>query len=96
MNWKNTEKRALSGRFVSEKINTFIINNTIDRLEYEDFQVHLTSFIIMGIEKLIVSHCNSLNLLGVGELTLLRLSSLTPVSEKAGFCASRVLFRKLG
>ena len=60
MNWKNTEKRALSGRFVSEKINTFIINNTIDRIEYEDFQVHLTSFIIMGIEQIKIKECHEL------------------------------------
>ena len=37
--------------------------------------------IIMGIKKLIVSRCNSLNLLGVEELTPFRLSTLTPVSE---------------
>jgi hypothetical protein len=36
---------------------------------------------IMGIKKLIVSGCNSLNLLGVGELTPLRLSTLTPDVE---------------
>jgi len=35
----------------------------------------------MGIKKLIVSGCNSLNLLGVGELTPFELSTLTPVSE---------------
>jgi hypothetical protein len=35
---------------------------------------------IMGIKKLIVSGCNSLNLLGVGELTLFELSTLMPVS----------------
>jgi hypothetical protein len=36
---------------------------------------------IMGIKKLIVSGCNSLNLLGVGELTPFRLSRLMPVSQ---------------
>ena len=49
MNWKETEKRALSGRFVSEKINQYIIDNTIDRIEYDDDQIYITSFIIMGI-----------------------------------------------
>ena len=37
--------------------------------------------IIMDIKKLIVSSCNSLNLLGVGELTPLPISTLMPVSE---------------
>jgi hypothetical protein len=37
-------------------------------------------YIIMVIKKLIESTPNPLNLLGVGELTLLRLSPLTPVS----------------
>ena len=41
--------------------------------------------IIMGIKKLIVSRCNSLNLLGVGELTPLGLSTLTPVSAYLKF-----------
>jgi hypothetical protein len=35
---------------------------------------------VMDIKKLIVSSCNSLNLLGVGELTPLTISTLTPVS----------------
>jgi len=35
----------------------------------------------MGIKKLIVSGCNSLNLLGVWELTPFELSALIPVSE---------------
>jgi len=39
-----------------------------------------TLIIIMGIKKLIVSGCNSLNLLGVGELTPYDESSLMPVS----------------
>ena len=34
----------------------------------------------MGIKKLIVFRCNSLNLLEVGELTLSLISTLTPVS----------------
>jgi hypothetical protein len=34
----------------------------------------------MGIKKLIVSGCNSLNLLGVGELTPLEISMLMPDS----------------
>jgi hypothetical protein len=38
---------------------------------------------IMGIKKLIIFRCNSLNLLGVGELTPFELSSLTPVSGGA-------------
>jgi hypothetical protein len=38
---------------------------------------------IMSIKKLIVSGCNSLNLIGVGELTPFRLSTLTPVSGGA-------------
>lgn len=36
---------------------------------------------IMGIKKLIVFRCNSLNLLGVEELTPFRLSTLTPDVE---------------
>ena len=40
-----------------------------------------THTIIMGIKNLRVFRCNSLNLLGVGELTPIRLSALTPVSE---------------
>lgn len=40
--------------------------------------------IIMVIKKLIVSGCNSLNLLGVGELTPFELSTLTPVSGGRG------------
>ncbi len=39
------------------------------------------SHIIMSIKKLIVFRCKSLNLLGVGELTPLPTSSLTPVSS---------------
>ena len=39
---------------------------------------------IMGIKKLIVSGCNSLNLLGVGELTPHDESSLMPVSGSEG------------
>lgn len=37
-------------------------------------------YIIMVIKKLIESTPNSLNILGVGELTPFELSSLTPVS----------------
>ena len=37
----------------------------------------------MGMQKLIFSHCNSLNLLGVGELTPYDESLLTPVSGGA-------------
>lgn len=39
---------------------------------------------IMGIKKLIESTSNSLNILGVGELTPFELSSLTPVSVSEG------------
>jgi len=38
-------------------------------------------YIIMVIKKLIETTPKSLNLLGVGELTPLKLSALTPVSE---------------
>jgi hypothetical protein len=48
----------------------------------------------MGIKKLIETTLNSLKLLRIGELTALALSTLTPVSKEAGFCASRVVFRK--
>lgn len=60
MNWKETEKRALSGRFVSEKINQYIIDNTIDRIEYDDNQIYITSFIIMGIEPIKIRECHEL------------------------------------
>jgi len=50
----------------------------------------------MGIKKLIETTLNSLKLLRIGELTALALSTLTPVSEKAGCCVSRVVFRKSG
>lgn len=51
---------------------------------------------VMGIKKLIVSSCNPLNLLGVGELTPLRLSTLTPVSNRAGYHFSTPFFSALG
>jgi hypothetical protein len=57
----------------------------------------------MGIKKLIVSGCNSLNLLGAGELTPffitpknpLKVSSLTPVSKRIGYCFIAVFFINL-
>jgi hypothetical protein len=38
---------------------------------------------IMGIKNLIVSTCNSLKLLRIGELTPFQVSTLTPVSKGA-------------
>jgi hypothetical protein len=40
-------------------------------------------YIIMVIKKIVETTPNSLNLFEVGELTLLRLSSLTPVSKSS-------------
>lgn len=60
MNWKESEKRALSGRFVSEPINQYIIHNTTDRIEYDDEQVYLTTFIIKGIEPVKIIECHEL------------------------------------
>ena len=48
--------------------------------------------IIMGIKKLIVFRCNSLNLLGVGELTPHELSTLTPDVEAIVFSVYNVYY----
>ena len=60
MNWKESEKRALSGRFVSDIVNKFIIDNTYDRIEHDDNQVHLTSFFNKGIEAIKINECHQL------------------------------------
>jgi hypothetical protein len=60
MNWRESEKRALSGRFISEPINKYIIENTIDRIEYDDEQIYITSFIIKGIKAIKIKECHDL------------------------------------
>ena len=47
---------------------------------------------IMGIKKLIVSGCNSLKLLGIGELTPFELSALTPDVEAIVFSVYNVYY----
>ena len=48
----------------------------------------------MDIKKLIVSRCNSLNLLEVGELTPIRLSALTPGVD-GGNCTDSIPYHTI-
>lgn len=60
------------------------------------FKLKLADNINMVIKKLIETTHASLKLFRIGELNPLMIETLTPVSEKAGCCDSRVAFRKSG